>query len=145
MTRTPTPTAPSCRCITEHLIGDTADGRDAIGTFSLRLVLTTPGQTTDPGAWAITHPLGSVAGGTHTEVVFVDGTLGRRDTLGDGSFVDPERDRLADEVVRQIASIVYGPGRWAFHYRPERVADAVLRHGSSLRERVEVSSVEVWA
>jgi hypothetical protein len=52
-------------------------------------------------------------------------------------------ERLVDDLVRQIANRMY-PSVWAFHYRPERVPDSVLRHGSQLRERVEVSEVEVW-
>jgi hypothetical protein len=135
----PTPTA--LRAVTLHL--SNAAG-EVIGEFAARLV---PGNRTESlmyGTWAITHALGSLAGGTHTEVAFVDGTCGTRDLDGDGSFRDPERERLADEVVRTVANTLY-PGGWAFHYRPERVADAVLRYGSLLRERVEVSSVEVWA
>lgn len=127
---TPTPTAP--RAITEHLLGHTPDGPEPIGTMTLRLVLTAPGQNTDPGAWVITHPLGNLAGGTHTEVVFVDDTTADLPT------------RIVDELVRQVAGIVYGPGRWAFHYLPEVVPDRVLRHGSLLRERIEVSTVELW-
>jgi hypothetical protein len=142
MAHTPTPHA--LRAHTLHILAQTPDGPEPIGSAAIRLVLTAPGQNADPGAWAITHPLGSIAGGTYTEVVFVDGTAGNRDTLVDGSFVDPEREALRDEIVRQVAVEVYGPGRWAFHYRPERVPDAVLVYGSLLRERVEVSAVEVW-
>jgi hypothetical protein len=80
---------------------------------------------------AITHPLGMPAGGTHTEVAFVDDT----------STELPER--LVDDLVRQIGNRMY-PGSWAFHYRPNRVPDAVLQYGSLLRERIEVSAVEVW-
>jgi hypothetical protein len=134
----PTPTA--LRAVTLHLSNPAGE---VIGEFAARLV-PNPGQTTDPGAFAITHGLGSLAGGTHTEVVFVDGTLGRRDLDGDGSFRDPERDALAEEVVRTVAVDLYAR-RWAFTYRPEQVADSVLRYGSLLRERVEVSAVEVWA
>lgn len=140
MTATPTPPAPTLRPITLTLL----DGDEPIGSAELRLVLTRPGEATDPGAWAITHQLGSIAGGTHTEVAFVDGTLGARDLAGDGSWRDPERERRADDLVRHVANAVY-PGAWAFHYRPEQVPDAVLRHGSLLRERIEVSNVEVWA
>jgi hypothetical protein len=136
---TPTPT--KLRPITLYL-RNTAD--EATGSCEIRLVLTAPGQATDPGASVITHALGSPAGGTHTEVVFVDGTAGSRDLTGDGSFDDPEREELRGTIVRQVANLMY-PGTWAFEYRPERVPDAVLRYGSALRERVEVSTVEVWA
>lgn len=139
MTHTPTPTA--LRPVTLHL-RDSAG--EVIGSFAARLV---PGNRTESlmsGTWAITHALGSPAGGTHTEVAFGDGTCGTRDLDGDGSFRDPEREALADAVVRTVADALY-PRLWAFHYRPERVQDAVLRHGSILRERVEVTAVEVWA
>lgn len=139
MTQTPTPNA--LRAITVHL--ESSRG-DVIGEFALRLVLTAPGQATSPGASVITHGLGTPAGGTHTEVWFVDGTAGARDLDGDGSFRDPEREALREEVVRAAAIETYGR-RWAFTYRPEQVEDAVLRYGSLLRERVEVSSVEVYA
>ncbi len=129
------PLAPTRRLrpITEALIGDTPDGRSPIGELTLALVLVDPHAPTDPGAWVITHPLGHPAGGTHTEVSFVDASTSQLD------------ERHVDDLVRQVASIVYGPGRWAFHYRPEQVPDRVLRHGSVLRERIEVSAVEVWA
>lgn len=136
---TPTPTA--LRPVTIYLRNSAGD---PIGEFAARLI---PGNRTESymyGTWAITHALGSIAGGTHTEVSFVDGTCGTRDLDGDGSFRDPEREQLADEVVRTVANALY-PGGWAFHYRPQRVADAVLRYGSQLRERVEVSAVEVYA
>jgi hypothetical protein len=123
---TPMPTG--LRPVTVHLTGS-AD--EPIGTCAIRLVLTAPGQATDEGAWAITHPLGMPAGGTHTEVAFVDDT----------STELPER--LVDDLVRQIGNRMY-PGSWAFHYRPNRVPDAVLQYGSLLRERIEVSAVEVW-
>jgi hypothetical protein len=135
----PTPTA--LRAITLHLTN--ASG-EVIGEFAARLVPGNRTQSFTYGTHAITHALGSIAGGTHTEVSFVDGTCGTRDLDGDGSFRDPEREALAEEVVRTVANALY-PGGWAFQYRPERVADAVLRYGSQLRERVEVSAVEVWA
>lgn len=87
---------------------------------------------TTGGCWAVTHQLGTPAGGTHTEVTFVDDTAAEL----------PER--RVDDLVRQVIDAVYGR-RWAFHYRPDEVADRVLRHGSRLRERIEVSGVEVWA
>jgi hypothetical protein len=142
MTHPPTPTKP--HAVTLHLRDDQTG--QVIGSCSIRLVLVddhNPATDTFPGFWAITHTLGSVANGTYTEVAFVDGTLGRRDLDGDGSFRDPVRDEQADRLVRQIANTVY-PQAWAFHYRPERVADAVLAHRLRLRERIEVSEVEVW-
>ncbi len=118
--------------ITHHL--DNAAG-EVIGGCAMRLVLPLRNvdhpDPVDLTAWAITHQLGSVAGGTHTEVAFVDDTATGL----------PER-RL-DDLVRQVATAVYG-NRWAFHYRPEQVADSVLRHGSRLRERIEVTGIEVW-
>jgi hypothetical protein len=132
---TPTPTG--LRPVTLHL---TDHAGEVIGSAAIRLVLD---HAPVYGTWAITHALGSVAGGTYTVVSFVDGSCGTRDLDGDGSFRDPERERLADEVVRQVANLVY-PGGWAFHYRPERVEDAVTRHRLAVRERIEVSEVEVW-
>jgi hypothetical protein len=139
MTYTPTPTA--LRPVTLHL-RDSAG--EVIGSFAARLI---PGNRTESlmsGTWAITHALGSPAGGTHTEVAFVDGTCGTRDLDGDGSFRDPERDAIAEQIVRAVANALYS-GTWAFTYRPEQVEDHVLRYGSILRERVEVTAVEVWA
>ena len=123
------------REVVEHLIGTVDGERAPVGTVRLRLVL--PLRTVDHPdpvdltAWAITHPLGNLAGGTHTEVAL----------LGNAADL-PER--AADDLVRQVAGIVYGPGRWAFHYRPDEVPGRVLRYGSRLRERVEVVEVELW-
>lgn len=128
MTSTPTPTTP--RPITEHLRDFTSDGPEPIGEMTLRLVLVDADADPTPGAWAITHQIGSVANGTHTEVAFVDDT----------TAVLPER--LVDDMVRQIAGLVY-PGRWAFHYRPQEVAGSVLAYGTRVRERIEVSAVQV--
>jgi hypothetical protein len=129
------PQAPrrALRAHTEHLLGHFPDGPEPIGTMTLRLVLVDPDSTTDSGAWVITHPLGNLAGATHTEVALVDASA--------AGLPEP----AVDDLVRQVAGIAYGPGRWAFHYRPELVPDRVLRHGSLLRERIEVSAVEVWA
>lgn len=131
----PTPTAPHTITLHLHNYED-----EIVGEFAARLV---PNAEHDPGAYAITHGLGSLAGGTHTEVAFVDGSLGAVDLTGDGSFTDPERDRLADEVVRTVAAALYDR-RYAFTYRPDRVERSVLRHGSVLRERVEVSDVVIY-
>jgi hypothetical protein len=137
--RTPTPTKP--HPVTLHLTDDQTG--QVVGSCSIRLVLVDDHTARTYGTWAITHTLGSIANGTYTEVMFADGTLGRRDLDGDGSFRDPERDEQADRLVRQIANAAY-PHAWAFHYRPERVADAVTAHGLLLRERIEVSEVELW-
>lgn len=128
-----TPTPAALRAVTLTLTGP--DG-EPIGECAVRLVLPlrridNPNEAVDLTAWAITHALGSPAGGTHTEVAFVDDTTADLPT------------RVVDEVVRQVANLMYARS-WAFHYLPERVADGVLAHGSILRERVEVSSVEVW-
>lgn len=137
MTRTPTP--PALRAITLHL-RNSAD--EVIGEFAARLVPNPTGPT--GGSSVITHGLGTLAGNTHTEVSFVDGSAGARDLDGDGSFRDPEREALREEVVRAVAGDLYSR-RWAFTYRPEEVEESVLRYGSILRERVEVSAVEVYA
>lgn len=132
-----TPTAPGgLRPVTVTLTGGPFD--EPVGSCVARLVLTFPGQATDPAAWAITHALGTPAGGTHTEVAFVDGTL--------ASVVPTSHrvERIAEDLVRQVADLLYGR-TWAFHYRPERVAQSVLRYGSLLRERVEVTDIEVWS
>jgi hypothetical protein len=134
---TPTPRPPGgLRDHTLPILGSTPDGPEPIGDCAIRLVLPLR-NVDDPipvdlNAWAITHPLGSVAGGTYTEVAFVD------------TSADQQPEHILDAIVRQLAGEVYGPGRWAFHYRPDQVPDAVLRHGLILRERVEVSAVEVW-
>jgi hypothetical protein len=139
MSHAPTPTA--LRAVTLYL-HNSAD--EVIGEFAARLVLGNRTESLMWGTWAITHALGSLAGGTHTEVAFADGSAGTRDLDGDGSFRDPEREALAEEVVRTVANALY-PRLWAFTYRPEQVENSVLRHGSLLRERVEVSAVQVYA
>jgi hypothetical protein len=147
----PTPTRPGgLREHTLPILRHTPDGPEPIGECAIRLVLplrTVDGpQPVDLNAWTITHPLGSVAGGTHTEVAFVDYPHGLLVEDEDGAPYDEQRqEALADSIVRQVAGDVYGPGRWAFHYRPGQYVDAVLAYGSHLRERVEVSSIEVWA
>lgn len=133
----PTPTrAGGLREHTFPILGHTPDGPEPIGECAIRLALPLRNVDSPPpvdlNAWTITHPLGSIAGGTYTEVAFVDDTAAGQ----------PEH--LLDEVVRQLAGEVYGPGRWAFHYRPDQYAERVLAHGTILRERVEVSSIEVW-
>jgi hypothetical protein len=138
---TPTPTAPGgLRPHTLHLLRDTPAGPEPIGTAAIRLVLPlrrvdAPNEAVDANAWAITHPLGGIAGGTYTEVAFVDETP-------DAPL--PVAEHVLDSIVRQLAVEVYGPGRWAFHYRPDQVPASVLAHGILLRERVEVSEVELW-
>lgn len=137
---TPTPRAPGgLRPHTLPILAHTPDGPEPIGDCAIRLVLPLRSvDSPDPvdlNAWTITHPLGSVAGGTHTEVVFVDETP---------TAPLPVAEHVLDAIVRQIAGEVYGPGRWAFHYRPDQYAGSVLAHGSFLRERVEVSEVNLW-
>jgi len=133
----PTPPAPGgLRWHTLHVLRSTPTGPEPIGSCAIRLVLPSRSvdspEPVDLNAWTITHPLGTVAGGTHSEVAFVDDTFAEQ----------PEH--VLDDLVRQVAVEVYGPGRWAFHYRPGQYADAVLAYGSILRERVEVSSIEVY-
>lgn len=115
---------------------------DPLGSFGARLVL--PLRNLDDGlascdlnAWTITHALGSPAGGTHSEVAFVDDSLAS--AVPTGEYVEG----IADAIVRAVADELYAR-RWAFHYRPEQYAESVLRYGSLLRERIEVSGVEVW-
>jgi hypothetical protein len=139
MTHAPTPT--ELHPVTLYL-RDFAG--EVIGEFAARLVPGNRTQSIMSGTWAITHALGSLAGGTHTEVAFVDGSAGARDLDGDGSFRDPEREALREEVVRLVAVALYARS-WAFTYRPEQVENSVLRYGSILRERVEVSAVEVYS
>jgi hypothetical protein len=134
----PTPTA--LRAVTLHL-RDTSG--EVIGEFAAHLVPNPTGPMS--GTHAITHGLGSIAGGTHTEVAFVDGSCGNRDLTGDGSFRDPQREALRESIVRQVADDLYGAGHYAFTYQPAQVEESVLRYGYTVRERVEVSSVEVWA
>jgi hypothetical protein len=130
----PTPTRTGgLRPVTLTLRGGRDNG--PVGECAVRLVLTSPDTDPTPGAWAITHTLGSPAGGTHTEVVFTD-------EAPDAPL--PVTERVLDDVVRQVADLLYARS-WAFHYRPDQVAGSVLRHGSILRERVEVSAVEVWS
>jgi hypothetical protein len=139
-----TPTAPGgLRPVTLTIPGRRQDRHDdPLGSFGARLVL--PLRTVDSpaapdlNAWTITHALGSPAGGTHTEVVFVDDSLAS--AVPTGEYVEG----IADAIVRAVADELYAR-RWAFHYRPEQYVESVLRHGSLLRERVEVSAVEVWA
>lgn len=123
--------AVTTRPVTVHL-RNAAD--EVVGEAAVALVIGLDPDRPDTtgGCWAVTHQLGTPAGGTHTEVTFVDDTTAEL----------PER--TVDDLVRQVTLAVYGR-RWAFHYRPEQVADSVLRHGSRLRERIEVSAVEVWA
>jgi hypothetical protein len=127
MTETPTPTA--LRPITVPLRDPAGE---VIGEFAARLVLTAPGQSADPGAYAVTHGLGSFAGGSHTEVAFTDSSAGGLSVA------------VADEVVRAVANALYARS-WAFTYSPDQVPNSVLRYGSILRERVEVSDVQVYA
>lgn len=120
--------AVTTRPVTVHL-RDQLGG--VIGEAAVALVIGLDPDQPAPGAWAITHQLGSPAGGTHTEVVLADDTATGL----------PEH--LADDLVRKIAGDLYGRA-WAFHYRPEQVPEQVLKYGSRVRERVEVTAVKVW-
>jgi hypothetical protein len=137
------PTPAKTRPVTLHLYRHGETSFEVIGEFAARLIPNPTGPML--GTHAITHGLGSIAGGTHTEVAFADGSCGNRDLTGDGSFRDPEREALRDDIVRAVADHLYGAGHYAFTYRPDRVADGVLRHGSVVREHVEVSDVVIYA
>lgn len=92
-----------------------------------------------PSSWFVTFGFGKPAASTYTEVAFTDDALGRIE----GTTNDTLPERVLDEVVRTIAADLYGTA-WAFHYRPDQYQDAIARHGVRLRERVVVSSIEVW-
>lgn len=87
-----------------------------------------------PGSWFITHGFGKPAARTYTEVAFDPAADGDGEAL-------PER--VAEEVTRRVAADLYGTA-WAFVYRPDQYADAIGRFGLRRRERVFVTSVEVW-
>jgi hypothetical protein len=95
-----------------------------------------------PGSWFITHGLGEPAAGTYTEVAFAPGVLERVVLVGEQAYAVGKR--LLEEVVRQVAVALYGTA-WAFTYRPDQYEDAIARHGLRRRERVIVTSIEVWA
>jgi hypothetical protein len=85
-----------------------------------------------PGSWFITHPLGKPAGNTYTEVIITPAVQ-----------AEEHPEHVIDAVVRRVADELYGRA-WAFHYRPEQYADSIERWGMTRRERVAVTSVEVW-
>jgi hypothetical protein len=88
----------------------------------------------DPSSWFVTFGFGKPAQGTYAEVAF-------------DLQVDEEGEELPehvlDAVVRRVAVDLYGTA-WAFHYRPDEYASAIERWNLRLRERVVVSTVEVW-
>lgn len=89
-----------------------------------------------PGSWFITHGIGKPAEGTFTEVAFT------HDALRDADGVE-HPEHVLDAVVRLVAGQLYGTA-WAFHYRPDQYADSIERWSMRRRERVLVTSVEVY-
>lgn len=132
-------TAPHAgRPITVQIVDSLAQ---PIGSAEARLVVRA-GPTPRPGplVWAITHGLGTVAGGTHTEVSIDPGAVDPLQT-----HLDRDRiARLLDDLVRSVAREAYGT-RWSFHYRPDEVDASVLAFGSKVRERIEVTAIELWS
>lgn len=99
-------------------------------TYAAHLDFALPAGPDSYGSWSITFGLGKSAQGTYTEVAFT------RD-------VDRHPERVLEEVVRRVAVDLYGTA-WAFTYRPEQYAEAIARWGLRRRERVLVTSIEVW-
>jgi hypothetical protein len=89
-----------------------------------------------PGSWFLTHGLGKPAALTYTEVAFSAEAL-----------IDPDGkpwpEHVLDRAVLEVAGQLYGRA-YAFHYRPDQYADAIERHGLRRRERVIVTSIEVY-
>jgi hypothetical protein len=85
-----------------------------------------------PSSWFVTHALGTPAGGTYTEVLIAHPIHG----------VSALPEHVLDAVVRHLAEQVYGR-TWAFHYHPDRYADAIERYGLLRRERILVEGIEV--
>lgn len=96
-----------------------------------------PTATTSGPPWYVTFGFGKPAAGTYSEVAFTAEAL-----IGDDA--EPHPEHVLDAVVRRVAVDLYGTA-WAFHYRPDEYADAIGRWNLRRRERVVVSSVEVWA
>ncbi|MDP5182138.1 hypothetical protein QOZ88_05775 [Blastococcus sp. BMG 814] len=84
-----------------------------------------------PNDWTVTFGFGKPAAGMYTAVHFAEVP----------HLSLPER--VLEEVVRRVAVDLYGTA-WAFTYRPEQYADAIARWGLRRRERVVVTSIEVW-
>ena len=91
----------------------------------------------EPGSWFITHPLGQPAGGTYTEVRLPD------EVLTALVHATPLRvDTVLERAVHEVAGQLYGTA-YAFTYRPDQYAEAIERFGLRLRERVEITTLEV--
>lgn len=91
------------------------------------------------GSWTVTFGFGKPAQGTYTEVAFASNVL---DSLRHDESVSAEC--VLEEVVRRVAVDLYGTA-WAFVYRPDQYEQAVARWGLRRRERVVVTSIEVWS
>lgn len=85
-----------------------------------------------PGSWFVTFGFGRPAQATYTEVVLAP-------QVRDAGH--PEH--VVEEAVRAVVLELYGTA-WAFIYRPEQYADAIERHNVKRRERVAITSLEVW-
>lgn len=108
--------------------------------YTARLApITFPPPTPAPTSWFVTFGFGKPAASTYTEVAFDLEAL--TDPDADGAAPHPEY--VLDAVVRRVTVDLYGQA-WAFHYRPDQYDEAIARHGVRLRERVVVSSIEVW-
>ena len=94
-------------------------------------------------SWYVTHPLGKPAGGTYSELGFTQSAV---DSVTFSDHVAPrgalEARAVFDELVRRIVVDLYGTA-WAFHYPPDKFADAIERHGMRRRELVIVTYVDV--
>jgi hypothetical protein len=94
----------------------------------------------DPSSWFITHPLGTPAAGTFTEVALADDVRAELVELHAGR---PEVvEMIVDEAVRHLAGQLYSD-RWAQVYRPSQYADAIARHGMRRREWAVIAALEV--
>lgn len=84
-----------------------------------------------PTSWFVTFGFGKPAESTYTEVMFPR------------VITDEHPEHVLDAVVRRVAVDLYGTA-WAFHYRPDQYDEAIGRYPVRLRERVVVTSVEVY-
>lgn len=91
-------------------------------------------ESSDPWGrpWTVTFGFGKPAQGTYTEIAFAPEVAAQN---------HPER--VLEEVVRQVVIDLYGTA-WAFTYRPDQYDEAIARWSLRRRERVVVTSIEVW-
>lgn len=86
-----------------------------------------------PGSWYITHGMGKPAQNTYTEVAFTPEVQ---------AAGHPEA--VLEEATRKVAADLYGRC-WAFTYRPDQYEESIARWRVRRRERVVVTTLEVWA